>query len=626
MSTVHRWSLGRFLVVLALLALAGPTASRAADFQADLDALYYHDGAGRTLNWDLTSGAADAQGVVTIPSAAYTLPPAETGAVLTVAPSGLTTHTFDSSGSGVYHMAIPPAQPGVPQIPTAASTITVDGSPDDWSSVPVYIQGGNEEAGVTIPSGAHVEYVKLAYRADQKRLCILYKLTETANTSVMYRLFLDKNLDRETRGTTDFQIDLMRTGSQWSVIGSGWHSNDFSDYYFPSDPNAVVVVSDQYLEAAVSTSVYGLPAKVMISGQTMMNADPYTKYVQLAAPDRDTEGYVYLNGDQHITVAAPKTWTAAARIQGFANWAFEDTCPYLRMAGAFLSGSGEDTAVQPRLDALWITGDMDGTELNNALVIAATIEKGGDTGSYQWNWDPANNDGGVILTDLDPSTTVVDLKLDITNNGQTVTFYYRTNSTSALNAGTWTTAVAKTLPAGTGTMYGAPTVGPRVGLQANFNRTAPVYRFWNKIYSRHIYTISRTEKAKLLGLPYFLDYEGIQYYTFAEDGHAGVLPIYRFWSDSKSAHFYTISEGEKNKLITKFASVWTYEGPVFYAYPEGSQPEGAVAVYRFWSDSLNCHFYTTNTAERDKLINKFSNVWTYEGIAFYTRPALFNDD
>ena len=74
MSTVHRSFIGRFLVALALFGLAGPGVSQATDFQADLDALYYHDGAGRTLNWDLTSGSADAQGVVTIPSSARTLP------------------------------------------------------------------------------------------------------------------------------------------------------------------------------------------------------------------------------------------------------------------------------------------------------------------------------------------------------------------------------------------------------------------------------------------------------------------------------------------------------------------------------------------------------------------------
>jgi len=40
-------------------------------------------------------------------------------------------------------------------------------------------------------------------------------------------------------------------------------------------------------------------------------------------------------------------------------------------------------------------------------------------------------------------------------------------------------------------------------------------------------------------------------------------------------------------------------------------------VYRFWSDALSGHFYTIDEAERDKLINQYSHVWTYEGIAWY---------
>jgi len=32
---------------------------------------------------------------------------------------------------------------------------------------------------------------------------------------------------------------------------------------------------------------------------------------------------------------------------------------------------------------------------------------------------------------------------------------------------------------------------------------------------------------------------------------------------------------------------------------------------------LGCHFFTIREAERDKLINFFSSVWTYERVAWY---------
>ena len=42
--------------------------------------------------------------------------------------------------------------------------------------------------------------------------------------------------------------------------------------------------------------------------------------------------------------------------------------------------------------------------------------------------------------------------------------------------------------------------------------------------------------------------------------------VCRFWSDSLATHFYTIDPVEKDKLIAEASHIWTYEGPVWYAY------------------------------------------------------------
>jgi hypothetical protein len=173
----------------------------------------------------------------------------------------------------------------------------------------------------------------------------------------------------------------------------------------------------------------------------------------------------------------------------------------------------------------------------------------------------------------------------------------------------------------------ATDVAGNVGTDATANELVvvsaaqPVYRFWSPVYSRHFYTIKVAERDKLInGYAHIWTYEGVAYQAFADNGPPGVAPIYRFWSDVLRAHFYTIKEAEKNKLINQFSHVWTYEGVAFYAYPEGSQIPGTSPVYRFWSDSLRCHFYTITEAEKDKLINNYSNIWTFEGIAWYAVP------
>ncbi len=98
-------------------------------------------------------------------------------------------------------------------------------------------------------------------------------------------------------------------------------------------------------------------------------------------------------------------------------------------------------------------------------------------------------------------------------------------------------------------------------------------------------------------------------------------PVYRFWSRFTSRHFYTISEREKDKLIDRFSYTWTYEGIAYYAFPDGTQP-GTVPVYRLWSDRDNVHLFTTDQAQRDGLIaTNPADVWMSEGIAFYVYPT-----
>ncbi len=145
----------------------------------------------------------------------------------------------------------------------------------------------------------------------------------------------------------------------------------------------------------------------------------------------------------------------------------------------------------------------------------------------------------------------------------------------------------------------------------------PVYRFWSPQNSRHFYTISEAEKqyVQTTFASNIWTYETEAYYAFPQSGQAGLAAVYRFWSNSLGAHFYTISEAERDYVIDNL-SAWTYEGPVFYAYPEGSQPVDASPVYRFWSESLSTHFYTISEAEKDYVIDNLPS-WEYETIAWY---------
>jgi len=55
--------------------------------------------------------------------------------------------------------------------------------------------------------------------------------------------------------------------------------------------------------------------------------------------------------------------------------------------------------------------------------------------------------------------------------------------------------------------------------------------------------------------------EGVAFYAFPASSE-GTLPVYRF--NNGTYHFYTISETEKNFVLTNYPS-WTLEGIAYYA-------------------------------------------------------------
>ncbi len=157
----------------------------------------------------------------------------------------------------------------------------------------------------------------------------------------------------------------------------------------------------------------------------------------------------------------------------------------------------------------------------------------------------------------------------------------------------------------------------------------PVYQFWSPKTGETFWTAGAKEKEKILTIypPDTWTYEGVAHYAYRDQRDANVLPVYRFWSRRSAHHFYTMKESEREKLIAScsrevaisegFPETWIYEGVAFYAPMDGRQSKGAIPVYRFWSDVLGHHCFTTNEAEKQEMEQQ-PGVWKYEGIAWYT--------
>ncbi len=149
----------------------------------------------------------------------------------------------------------------------------------------------------------------------------------------------------------------------------------------------------------------------------------------------------------------------------------------------------------------------------------------------------------------------------------------------------------------------------------------PIFRFWSSVLAHHFYTTDESERDGVIhDYPdVWTDYEGPAYYVPIDDSDPNVRPVYRFWSDLLSSHFYTISEDEKEYILNNYpTNVWQLEGIVFYAYPVGWQPADSKPVYRFWSGQHGTHFYTISEDEKNYIIATYPNyTWAPEGIVWY---------
>ncbi|MDM8544557.1 hypothetical protein QUF90_26055 [Desulfococcaceae bacterium HSG9] len=68
----------------------------------------------------------------------------------------------------------------------------------------------------------------------------------------------------------------------------------------------------------------------------------------------------------------------------------------------------------------------------------------------------------------------------------------------------------------------------------------------------------------------FLPHKQMQgYYGPLLGNPEGAIPVYRLYSETLSVHLFTVDENEKNHLMEDedAKKMWTYEGVAYYAYP-----------------------------------------------------------
>lgn len=129
---------------------------------------------------------------------------------------------------------------------------------------------------------------------------------------------------------------------------------------------------------------------------------------------------------------------------------------------------------------------------------------------------------------------------------------------------------------------------------------SPVYRFINPKTGDHFYTISESEKNIVTNTSksgYVA--EGIAFYAYTSE-ILNMNPVYRFVSFKTGDHFYTISQEEKDSLLNNIQIGYSYEGIAFYA--SATQVTEHYPIYRFVNSTTGDHFYTISESERNYLL------------------------
>jgi len=140
-----------------------------------------------------------------------------------------------------------------------------------------------------------------------------------------------------------------------------------------------------------------------------------------------------------------------------------------------------------------------------------------------------------------------------------------------------------------------------------------VYRLYNMVNGTHFYTSSADEKYMILKKwPLVYKYEGVGY---EYDALKADTDLHRLYNKKTGSHFYTSSWTEAMDALKMWPTVFTYEGPA-YRVSKTPIPSGGT-VFRFYNLKNGSHFFTADPAERDMVIAKWPNVFSYEGPAFY---------
>lgn len=146
----------------------------------------------------------------------------------------------------------------------------------------------------------------------------------------------------------------------------------------------------------------------------------------------------------------------------------------------------------------------------------------------------------------------------------------------------------------------------------------PVYRFYNMRTGTHFYTADTAERDRViatLGGTFHLD--GVSYNVNTANPYNS-SPLYRFYNVRTGTHFYTADTAERDRIIATMGGTYHLDGPAYNVCP--TNVAGSTTVWRFYNKRTGTHFYTADAAEKATVLATLGAIYALDGPAFYLAP------
>lgn len=131
-----------------------------------------------------------------------------------------------------------------------------------------------------------------------------------------------------------------------------------------------------------------------------------------------------------------------------------------------------------------------------------------------------------------------------------------------------------------------------------------MYRAYNPTADYHFFTISFPEFGNAVGNGYRDESSGRPGFAVLDNLTAESTSIHRMYNLNTGRHYYTLSDGERDFLVTVG---WRFEKEE--GFMSASPVMGATEIFRLYNRNSGVHLYTENPAVKDSILARFPGIW-----------------